>query len=229
MKKIFILVVLIALILVASQLAYYFISKKQNSAPDNSSSFPIEKNNFDEKSEGDGKLPLDIKDNKNSFPISDAASRITKKPFGIYINPGSSPVQPEKFTGYHTGTDFEVKDEELDQDVEVSAICRGEIVKQQRVTGYGGVIIQKCDIDNKEVRVLYGHLVLAKKITSVGDLVTSGDKIAVLADQNSEDAFGERKHLHLGIYPGKEIDWRGYVASENELARWLNPAQVLNL
>jgi hypothetical protein len=32
---------------------------------------------------------------------------LQKKPFGIYITPENSPVQPENFTGYHTGIDVE--------------------------------------------------------------------------------------------------------------------------
>src|SRR3990167_7147055 len=40
-----------------------------------------------------------------SYPISDWLSRITKKKFGQYITPQTSPVQPERFTGYHTAAD----------------------------------------------------------------------------------------------------------------------------
>ncbi|NTU99252.1 hypothetical protein HGA64_04600 [Candidatus Falkowbacteria bacterium] len=40
-------------------------------------------------------------------PISDALSRVTKKPFGIKVSPKNSSVSPERFTGYHTGVDFE--------------------------------------------------------------------------------------------------------------------------
>ena len=38
--------------------------------------------------------------------------RITKKPFGIFITTQNSPVQPERFSGYHTGVDVEYKDAE---------------------------------------------------------------------------------------------------------------------
>src|SRR5579863_6635904 len=44
---------------------------------------------------------------KLTEPISGGLSRVTKKPFGIYVTPQNSPVQPEKFTGFHTGIDFE--------------------------------------------------------------------------------------------------------------------------
>lgn len=44
------------------------------------------------------------------LPIAEFEKRITKKPFGIYITPQNSPVQPERFTGYHTGVDVEYED-----------------------------------------------------------------------------------------------------------------------
>src|SRR5947209_4518700 len=40
-------------------------------------------------------------------PVVGFLSRVTKKPFGIYVNPANSPVQPERFSGYHTGADAE--------------------------------------------------------------------------------------------------------------------------
>src|SRR4030067_1140465 len=40
-------------------------------------------------------------------PINRADERVTKKPFGIFITPQNSPIQPEKFSGFHTGADFE--------------------------------------------------------------------------------------------------------------------------
>jgi len=62
-----------------------------------------------------------------SEPISNTKSRVTKKPFGIYITPQTSPVQPEKFTGYHTGTDFETTSQEADAVVPVYAACTGKM------------------------------------------------------------------------------------------------------
>src|SRR3989338_610817 len=60
-------------------------------------------------------------------PIGRAISRVTKKPFGIKISPTSSPVSPERFSGYHTGVDFEVSEEELNLNVPVFAICMGPL------------------------------------------------------------------------------------------------------
>ncbi len=51
-------------------------------------------------------LSSDFQQNKD-IPIANAKSRITKKTFGLFVSPQNSPVLPEKFTGYHTGVDFE--------------------------------------------------------------------------------------------------------------------------
>ncbi|PIS40806.1 MAG: hypothetical protein COT26_01390 [Candidatus Kerfeldbacteria bacterium CG08_land_8_20_14_0_20_43_14] len=61
-------------------------------------------------------------------PISNALSRITKKPFGIYITPQNSPVQPERFTGYHTGVDFETLPSEANINVPIYAAANGEVL-----------------------------------------------------------------------------------------------------
>ena len=50
-------------------------------------------------------------------PIESALKRVTKKPFGIYVTPQSSPVKPEKFKGYHTGVDFEILPSEKNKEV----------------------------------------------------------------------------------------------------------------
>lgn len=63
---------------------------------------------------------------KVAFPIADFEGRITKKPFGIYITPQNSPVQPERFSGYHTGDDAEYGD--VAADVPVYAVYDGQIV-----------------------------------------------------------------------------------------------------
>jgi murein DD-endopeptidase MepM/ murein hydrolase activator NlpD len=155
-------------------------------------------------------------------PISDALTRITKKPFGIYITPATSPIQPEKFTGYHTGVDFEIKAGEENVAVPVSATCDGTIIAKQYVDGYGGVIVESCTINNGAVTVLYGHQGIEVSNVKIGQNVTGGEKISELAQANSYYSGGERKHLHLGIHKGTTIDWRGYVASESELSAWID-------
>jgi len=155
-------------------------------------------------------------------PLDRAGERVTKKPFGIYITPANSPVPNEKFTGYHTGTDFEILPGEEDTDVPVFAICTGKLFASQFVNGYGGVIVESCTIDNQAVTVLYGHIRLTSVTTGAGDELKTGSQIAVLGQGGTRETDGERKHLHLGIHKGEKIDYRGYVQSRAELDRWLD-------
>lgn len=161
-------------------------------------------------------------------PLESAKERVTKKPFGIFITPQSSPVQPEKFTGYHTGTDFETTPAEASADVVVSTICSGKIRTKQFVSGYGGVIVQDCMIEGQTVTVLYGHMdIRLDYVPQVGQEIAESTKIAMLAPASSEYSGGERKHLHLGIHKGSAIDYRGYVQSQTELTSWLDANKYL--
>lgn len=161
-----------------------------------------------------------------SEPIESAKSRVTKKPFGIYITPQNSPVQPERFTGYHTGTDFEIMPDEADKDVLVFALCTGKIRIKEVISGYGGVVVQDCIIGDSQVTVLYGHLDI-RNTPDVGREVKSGERLGVLAPQESELSGGERKHLHLGIHRGANVDFRGYVQNESELNSWIDAKKYL--
>jgi hypothetical protein len=162
-----------------------------------------------------------------NIPLLNSQDRITKKPFGVLINPKTSPVQGERFSGYHTGTDFETFPEEASVDVEVRSICAGEIIQKKRVSGYGGIIVQSCILEGKRTIVLYGHLKLSGSSAEVGKTFSLEDKLASLGADGSADTDGERKHLHLGIKRGDIIDWRGYVSNEKELAGWLNPEKII--
>src|SRR3990167_9709737 len=153
-------------------------------------------------------------------PLDPPENRVTKKPFGIYVTLENSPVQPEKFTGYHTGTDFEINEYELLPDIPVLAICGGVIKDRKRVNGYGGVVIQECIFENQPVRVLYGHVSLDD--ADVGAYIPPGRIIAKLGRDKSEETDGERKHLHLGIVKGMIIDARGYVSAKAEFDTWLD-------
>ncbi|HEX3095694.1 MAG TPA: M23 family metallopeptidase [Patescibacteria group bacterium] len=155
-------------------------------------------------------------------PISRASERVTKKPFGIYITPKTSPVQPEKFTGFHSGVDFETFPEEKDIDVAVSAACSGKIAAVRTATGYGGVITEYCTIDNQKVTVVYGHIRLSSAKVKAGQEVKAGDQIAVLGTGYSKETDGERKHLHLGIIKGQGTDIRGYVQQQSQLTDFLD-------
>ncbi len=154
-------------------------------------------------------------------PLENSEKRITKKPFGIYITPENSPVQPEKFSGYHTGTDFEILNDESSKEVPVFAICNGKILEKKIVSGYGGVIVQEGTINSQQVTVLYSHILYDTNV-SVGDFFSAGVQIGVLADDKSEYSGGERKHLHVGVHKGGEIDYRGYVENQEDLSDWLN-------
>ena len=161
-------------------------------------------------------------------PIENGENRVTKKPFGIFITPLSSPVVNEKFTGFHTGTDFEVSIEEKDKEIVVRSICEGEILQVQEVSGYGGLIVQSCVINEEKVTVLYGHVnIESDNTTKIGDSIESGKEISILADENSRLSGFERKHLHLGIHKGNDIVYLGYVSSESQLEDWINLEELL--
>ena len=160
-------------------------------------------------------------------PLDRAAERVTKKPFGIYITPKTSPVQPERFQGYHTGADFEIFPEELDADVSVHAICTGKIAVKRSASGYGGVLVQNCMFNNQPITVIYGHLRLASIGNIAGDNLNAGDKIGFLGKAYSSETDGERKHLHLGIHKGNSISILGYVQSQPELSGWIDSCTLV--
>jgi murein DD-endopeptidase MepM/ murein hydrolase activator NlpD len=154
-------------------------------------------------------------------PIAQANDRVTKKPFGIYITPKTSPVQPEKFTGYHTGTDFETFANEANTDVPFNAICEGKILQKRTATGYGGILVQACTINNQAVTIVYGHIKLSSISKNVGDSFSQGEKIGFLGQPPTE-TDGERKHLHLGIHIGTTPNVAGYVQKQSDLSAWLD-------
>jgi len=157
-----------------------------------------------------------------NVPLVGALDRITKKPFGVYVTPANSLVQPERFTGFHTGTDFETTSAEANTTVPTASVCPGTVRSMGVVDGYGGLIILDCTIDSQPVTVLYGHIDLASSTLAVGDTVADGQYIANLAPAYSAGSGGERKHLHLGIHIGSTIEYRGYVQNESELSGWLD-------
>ncbi len=160
-------------------------------------------------------------------PISGGVSRVTKKPFGIYVTPQNSPVSPEKFTGFHTGIDFETTPTEQNIDVAVYAICDGKLLMKKYATGYGGVAVESCTIDKNPVTVIYGHLRESSISPNIGQTLTAGQQIAVLGTGYSSETDGERKHLHLGIHKGTDINILGYVQKQSDLAAWIDPLLVL--
>lgn len=160
-------------------------------------------------------------------PLEQAKERVTKKPFGIYIDKATSPVQPERFSGYHTGTDFETFPEEALTEVVIRAICSGEVVVKRAVSGYGGVFVTDCTIDGQVVTVIYGHLRLSSIVAKVGNHVMVGERIGLLGAGGTSETDGERKHLHLGIHLGPTIDILGYVSAKADLSGWLDPCRYV--
>jgi murein DD-endopeptidase MepM/ murein hydrolase activator NlpD len=161
-------------------------------------------------------------------PLAKALMRVTKKPFGIYITKKTSPVQPEKFSGFHTGVDFETTDEEQKIDVAIYVVCDGPLKTKKSATGYGGIAVQGCKIENKDVTVIYGHLRLSSVTTKLGAELKAGDKLGVLGTGFSSETSGERKHLHLGIHLGPGISILGYVQDKTALSQWLDATTYLN-
>lgn len=157
-------------------------------------------------------------------PIDDFKNRITKKPFGIFITPETSPVQPDKFTGYHTAVDVEYVD--VSNEVPVRAVAPGEVTVARYASGYGGVVVVRHNINGETIQSLYGHLD-PDQLPSVGNAVTAGEQIGVLGAGETAETDGARKHLHFGILKGSTVDIRGYVSSESDLANWYDPLLYL--
>lgn len=157
--------------------------------------------------------------------ISYTKNRVTKKPFGIYVTPQNSPVSPEKFTGYHTGIDLEY---DTTEKIGVTSLADGEIVFSGTVSGYGGVVAAKQNINNQNYIVIYGHLNSdLKTIKQKGELIKKDELIGFLGEAYSSETDGERKHLHLAFYKGSDINLKGYTSSEENLLNWDDPAKII--
>ncbi len=155
-------------------------------------------------------------------PIDKAGQRVTKKPFGIYVSPGNSPVSPERFTGYHTGVDFETLPEEANTPIQIYVICDGLLLEKITATGYGGVAVQRCELSGQPITVVYGHIKLSSISAKTGRELKMGESLAILGAAYSSETGGERKHLHLGIHKGSSINIKGYVQTKPELTSWLD-------
>jgi hypothetical protein len=163
-------------------------------------------------------------------PLPRASSRSTPLHFGRYVtpDPATNPIDPpERFTGYHAATDFEIRKGEENEDVEVYAICGGPIIFSGFSEGYGGLITQFCNLKEQDVTVIYGHLAVDSLVPS-GTLVETGALLGILGAARSTDTDGSRKHLHLGIAKGHGSEVHGYVQNESELDLFLDPQEVLD-
>lgn len=203
-----VIVILIILVVVISGLLIFW--KKPANAPTD--------NNTPENNQ----QPSNKYDN---LPLERARERVLKKPFGIKISPQNSQVQPERFSGYHTGDDYEIFPGEENIDISIFAICNGKILRKEMANGYGGMLIQSCDLDNQPVTVVYGHIKLDSVSQKIGDIIAQGDLLAILGKGYSSETDNERKHLHLGIHKGAAVNSRGYVSTQEELTNWINYAE----
>lgn len=159
-------------------------------------------------------------------PMERSEERIAKKPFGIFVSPQNSPVQPERFQGYHTGTDFEIFPEEIDKEIKIKAVCSGKLLVKNYSKGYGGVAVEFCELNGNQITVIYGHLKLESIKLKINDNIKVGDVIGILGSNRSKETDGERKHLHLGFHKGSSIDLRGYVNSKSQLSDWIDPCSL---
>lgn len=156
-------------------------------------------------------------------PVADFKPRITKKFFGTYITPQNSPVQPERFSGYHTGVDVEYGD--VSGLVPVYAIAPGTVTYSGWVSGYGGVVCIKSTISGVTRTVLYGHLA-PSSLPTVGSTVARAQPIGHLGQAYSSETDGERRHLHLAVTANGNFNLRGYVSNQSQLSGWLDPLSL---
>lgn len=156
-------------------------------------------------------------------PVAQFQERITKKPFGIHITPATSPVTPERFSGYHTGVDVEYGD--ITADVPVSSIANGTVLEVRTVDGYGGLVAVQYMINNQEIIGIYGHL-RPSSLPEVDATIKAGEKLAVLGTGGTDETDGERKHLHFALVKGTAVDLRGYVPNAADLTAWIDPTTL---
>lgn len=207
MKKIYILILLIIVLFAGGVFIYW---KEKTPTPPTISSTPT---------------PTQTTNKTSTFayPVADFSNRITKKPFGIYITPATSPVQPERFTGYHTGTDIEYQD--VSTDVPVYAIADGKVVLSKTASGYGGVFLVEIEIDGAKHNILYGHI-RQSSLPKVGTQIKKGDQLAVLGTGYSSETDGERRHLHFAVLSANRLDIKGYVQNKSQLSGWIDPVSL---
>lgn len=162
-------------------------------------------------------------------PLPNIEERPRLLTFGLYVtpDPARNPIDPpERFTGYHTALDFEILPGEERIDVPVFAMCDGTVLFRDAVDGYGGMFIQSCMLNDQPVTVLYGHLridSLPRKNTAV----KQGDPIALLAPAYSRGSDDTRKHLHIGIHKGTQLEFLGYAQDAKRLEEFIDPASLL--
>lgn len=163
------------------------------------------------------------------FPMTNYTLRKNLRGFGKLVTPGDAESLScgFAFSGYHTADDLEIFPAEADAVVPVFSLADGTVMEVQTVSGYGGLLVLKAQIEGATYNVYYGHLNLSTITKKVGQTVSSGERIAELGKECSPESGGERKHLHFGISKEGWFDFRGYVATTDELSNWLDPTAFL--
>jgi murein DD-endopeptidase MepM/ murein hydrolase activator NlpD len=123
--------------------------------------------------------------------------------------------------------DFETTPAEQNIDVPIYAICGGKLLLKKWASGYVGVAVESCTINNQSVTIIYGHLREPSISPAIGQQITASQQIAVLGTGYSTETDGERRHLHLGVHKGTAINILGYVQNKTDLTGWLDPLLVL--
>ncbi len=160
-------------------------------------------------------------------PIEGFRKSVNLKPFGIYITPQNSPVDPERFSGYHTGVDVEMNEADLSRDIWIYSVAQGVVVEAREADGYGGVVAIQHTIEGQAYVAIYGHLDVASLKVIPGQNVVAGTPMGLLGEGYTDETDGERKHLHFALIPGETVDLKGYVQSEAELSKWVDPLTIL--
>ncbi len=210
--------IIFVILIVAVLSSYYFFFVQQTN--DQTDSITSQKPNSSTTAATPSITTSPKEENYLYEPVEEFEERITLKPFGIYITPESSPVQPERFAGYHTGVDVEFTDRE--DKTPVYAIADGTVITSQTVSGYGGLTVIRHEIDGVNIDTIYAHLD-PSSLPRKGSEVAAGEVIGHLGEGNTEETDFERKHLHFAMHKDNELDLRGYVQTEAELSDWYNP------
>lgn len=156
------------------------------------------------------------------YPLEDFVARVTVKQFAQYITPQNSPIQPERFSGYHTGVDAETLPTDA-EDIPVYAIADGTVKLARTANGYGGVMLIEHQVGDEIVTAVYGHVRLSSVRKPAGQSVRKAEQIAMLGTGGTSETDGERQHLHFGLVRGSQIELRGYVSDRNLLSGWHDP------
>ncbi|MFC2134907.1 M23 family metallopeptidase [Bacteroidota bacterium] len=127
--------------------------------------------------------------------------------------------------------------------IPVYAVMDGVVSFSGAMPGYGWLVI--IDHPDENVYSLYGHISRSRNKISVDSVVSCGDLIGFLADDD-EDGSGETfegftypywaPHLHFGIREGKKSDYpntgdtrweAGYTEVLPQTIGWYNPSAYI--